>query len=117
VYTSDAGPALDELYSPYESAAVVCSFTAIACQPATVAGFTQASIVTAFVGDSDAVPGMVTMLLDPLNRRPDPYRPVVHEADAIVPSLLFPEESCRTVPAPSANAYAATGPLVAALAL
>ena len=79
-----------------------------------MAGSTHASNVIALLRCSEAESGIVTRELDPLKLNAPPYLPATQVAFAIVPLLPFPDESCRTVPAPSLNAYAATRLPVAA---
>src|SRR5690242_7230929 len=75
----------------------------------TADGLTHASIVIPVVRCSEALSGMVTIALIPLNTSALPYLPeVVHVAFAIVPVFPWPERSATVVPVPSLNAYAAT---------
>ena len=77
----------------------------------TVEGLTHASKVIALERCSDALSGIVTSALVPLNCNALPYLPdAAHVAFAIVPLLPFPDASVTVDPDPSSNPYAATNP-------
>src|SRR5262245_35145574 len=83
----------------------------IVCQPATVLGFTQASIVIADVSRSNAVSATVTQLVAPVSVTAPPYLPVaVHDAFDKVPVWPLPDASAAVAPAPSLKPQAAMGP-------
>src|SRR5947209_16569091 len=80
----------------------------------TVAGCTQASSVIPLDRCSEALSGILTSALAPLNRNAFPYLPdSTQVAFSIVPSFPCPDASVTDVPDPSSNPYAATSPVAA----
>src|SRR6266566_8523114 len=81
--------------------------------PVTADGATQASSVMPVVSWSEDELGMLTMLLDPLNERAPPLRPLETQvALEMLPLFPLPDVSWSVLPLPWLKLYSATSPVL-----